>query len=120
MKTITIKETEVAVKVTAKEFYQMRESIIVDIINNTRNVYPKDKDMLIGIQGLCDRLMECDFTETTLKLVRGIKGFMRWSQSNMEDAGWVLTNIVHDLGEFNRNSHEPWFSPRTTSYSKFI
>lgn len=122
MKTVIIVKPEVKIKVTLKEFNQLREKCIDNIMLNARNVFKfkKDKHLLDGVEELCECLKEADYHERTVRLIRGLQGFMVWSQSTMQKNSWAMSNIIHDLGEFRRNGHEDWFSPRTSSYDKFL
>lgn len=116
-KLVVISQPEI--QVTEKEYIEMRDKTIDDIMNNSKKAY-KNKTMISGIRRLCDYLQTSDFNVTSTKLVRGLTGFIRWSEQNNMKTDWALTNIIHDLGEFSRNAQEEWFSPRTTHYSKYL
>ncbi len=117
MKTVILKQPEI--KVTSKSYKETRDKLIDNIILNLNN-HETELDVILGTKSLCNYLQKQKFTETTAKLVYGLAGFIHWCANNLKDGGWALTNIIHDLGEFKRNGNEDWFSPRTSSYSKYL
>ena len=53
------------------------------------------------------------------KLIRGIVGFITYSLKNNLTDQQILSNVIHDLTEYLKDSKEPWFCPRTSNYEKY-
>ena len=54
------------------------------------------------------------------KYERGMEdmlGYIRWALKKDVPVKDILTNIIHDLREFEENVDEDWFSPRTSGYA---
>lgn len=115
------KKKNTSVKINSDHSF-MVDKLIDNIRLNTFRVYPKDREMRMGINSLLRHLKESPEDKVTIDLVRGLTGFIHWASSGHGRAtsSEVLTNVIHDLGEFRQNKNEPWFCPRTSSYSKFL
>lgn len=122
MKSITIHPQLPLVLVNSRQYKQMRDKVIDDVMFNTRKVWKKDKEMIEGVQELCTYLKKSEFTKVSLELVRGMSGFIYWASLHKKKitAGSALSTLIHDLGEFRKNKHEDYFSPRTHSYFRFL
>lgn len=118
-KMVSFKKTT-TITVTEKEYCELRDKTIDNILLNTKKTYKKDKSLLDGIKNLCVHLKYAEFNEMSARLVRGMAGFIYWCKLVDMSSGVVLTTLIHDLGEFKRNKEEKWFSPRSSSYDKYI
>ncbi len=70
--------------------------------------------------------LECaEHNETSEEFVKGMLGFINWSQNNPKAKetitnGDILVNLFHDFSEFVKNRNEDWFCPRSHGYIKFF
>jgi len=49
--------------------------------------------------------------------LKGLAGFIKWSFDNNKEAGWILSNLTHDI--CSKVKEEVCFSPRTASYVEY-
>jgi len=56
---------------------------------------------------------------STETFVLGLVGYLRWAVQNKQSTASILATISHDLFEWTKAHNEPWFCPRTSSYTKF-
>lgn len=104
-----------------KEYAQKRDQLIDYITNLTKEVWGNDKDMIDGVKNLTSSLKLAD---VNYEFVNGMLGFINYVENYVENKerfskSSVLATLIHDLGEFSRNRHRPWFSPRTSDYQKY-
>lgn len=48
--------------------------------------------------------------------LKGLAGFIKWSFDNNQEAGWILSNLTHDICS---KVKELEFAPRTSSYIEY-
>ena len=54
------------------------------------------------------------------EFIKGLAGFIKWSFDNNKEAGWILSNLSHDiLYQVRDKKDRIGFSPRTRSYAKY-
>lgn len=94
-----------------------RDNLISTIMNICHQVYPNDREMADILIDLTTELM---IANPDREFIYGLRGFIVWASMTNQKASTVLTTIIHDLGEFSRNRHESWFSPRTSRYDKYL
>lgn len=94
-----------------------RDNLINNIMNICHHVYPNDREMADISIDLTTVLM---VSEPDRKFIDGLRGFINWASMTDQKASSVFTTIIHDLGEWSRNRHEDWFSPRTSRYDKYL
>ena len=99
-----------------KTYPEKTELLIEKIIELTKSQYTNDNSMLSGVIGLT---VDLKLAEQNNDFIHGMLGFINWCQEHDESDGFLLTNLIHDLGEFSRNGNKSWFSPRTSNYIKF-
>jgi hypothetical protein len=102
------------------KYAQKRDKLINYVIDLTKLVYPKDKDMITDVVNLTSSLLMSDPDD---EFLNGMIGFINYADKaedkNRFNNSEILTTLIHDLGEFSRNRHEPWFLPRTHGYIKY-
>jgi hypothetical protein len=99
--------------------YTEKQKLVIDtVIELTKKRYPKDREMMNSVIRLTEqfRLSFTAFAPTC----DGMVGFIQWAKDNNQEDGPVLSTLLHDLGEFESNREESWFSPRTHRYAEFI
>lgn len=102
------------------QYAKDRDALIKYILDLTKELYGDDLDMVNGICGLTNTL---HIAEADPQFVAGMLGFINYAESGELSReitkSSILTTLVHDIGEFSRNRHEPWFLPLTAGYVKF-
>lgn len=100
-----------------KNYAEQRNNLIDNIVFLTKQVYPKDKEMLDCVMDLTTDLMISDPSQ---EFIDGMRGFLLYAGMGDIKPSTALTTLIHDLGEFSRNRFEPWFAPRTARYNKYL
>lgn len=98
-------------------YSKLRDQLCQYVIDLCDRVYPKDKQMAGAAIHLT---VELKLAEQNDEFVKSLCGFITWAKKEGQPENKVLTNIMHDLGEFARNRHKSWFSPRTSRYIKYF
>ena len=107
-----------------KNYVQKRELLIKKVHSLVKKIYRNDWEMISGVSDLTTALQ---VAEPNDDFVNGMLGFIEFAKdkdrsfykkSEIND-GALLSNLIHDLGEFSRNRHEGWFSPRTARYAEY-
>jgi hypothetical protein len=98
-------------------YIQRRNHISTELLNNIRSAFPDDFEVLSHAVDLCTILETSDPDQ---EFVDGIYGFMLYASDHDLDRRQAVSTIMHDLIEFKSNRHEAWFSPRTSSYTKYV
>lgn len=97
-----------------EKFVHKRDRITKELINNVKNLYPKDKLFLGQVIELCGYL---DYSDLTDKELNAMVGFMSYAAETQLKASIVVTTILHDI---NGIIYRPaCFLPRTTNYIKY-
>lgn len=96
--------------------YKKRFAVINEMTLLTQTIYPGDLEMMIGVERLTNYLNRIDPDED---FINGMLGFINWMYKNDKPMSQLLTNLIHDAGEYRTNGNEDWFSPRTASYKEF-
>jgi len=104
-------------KKSPNQYVVDRDDLISEIMNICHQVYPNDREMADISIDLTTVIMTSD---PDRKFIDGLRGFIVWASMTNQKASSVFTTIIHDLGEFSRNRHESWFSPRTSRYDKYL
>lgn len=103
--------------ITARSYVEQRDKLISDIVNLSHLAYPDDRKIKSNVIELTTILMIADNDQ---KFIDGMRGFMVWASMANKTPYSVLATLIHDLVEFSRNRYEPWFSPRTSRYEKYL
>ena len=49
--------------------------------------------------------------------LKGLAGFIKWSFDNNKEAGWILSNLTHDI--CSKIKEDDGFAPRTGTYIEY-
>lgn len=107
-----------------KIYVERRDKFIEDFLANIQIEYRKSE----FLREFLDRAIELtcllqvgECTQQNLDFVNDLNGMFAYAAMNtrMTRAN-ALTTAFHDLGEWVENRNEPWFSPRSEGYRKFL
>lgn len=97
---MTLDEKKELAKILLEQWYQECD------------LFPSEEELNHALRNVND--VEQPEAET---FIDGLIGFMKWATHNeVHKSSTVLSNILHDINEYNENRNEDWFSPRTYRY----
>lgn len=81
-----------------------------------------DKELLNGVKRLVstfEKNMNAN-SKAFYATLDGLVGFLHWIEDHPRYKTNLLTTLIHDLSEFERNRYETWYCPRSYNYAEFI